>query len=230
MIKYNSLSETIKLVKSTLGQMTEAEEALLPQWCWECMPFLGIADDEVEVCVLKPKNLMAPKPENFRILIDLSLHSEDVTKSEPTAYNTLPHVFRAGKKRVNQLIEYPKELDANGAVADLIDVSEDRKHIILGSNGTGVQSIVVRYFSYPLDEQGQPMIRQDDKMAIVAFCQFMWAMRQGTNQSAITNFYNMWRQQADHAVGRSKTIHHEQAKTLMRRWVSLIPIFNPNTY
>lgn len=230
MLKYVSLDEVTALAESLSANVTDREKAFFPQWAFEALPFLGIADDEIEVCVIKPKELVAPKPKDLRVLIDIALYAEDVSAVPPTKDIELPHIFRTGKKRINQVTRYPNDINIDGTSSEFVDVSEDQKHIILGTNGKHVKSIMIRYFAYPLDERGQPMFRQDDKIAVAWFIKWMLASRREENQSAIQNAWGFWARYADLAKARSKMIHHEQAKTTMRKFVNLIPSYNQKDF
>lgn len=220
-MNYVPIEEAIALAKSTC-QMTQAEERLAEGWAVLALPFLGISDDEIEVCVIKPKNGVAKKPDNMRVLIDLSLFSEDVSTVKPTADNQLPHLFRTGAKRIYQK-KYPVITEE---LQEEIDVSEDRHHIILGTNGSKVKSIMVRYFAYPVDDRGRPLLRQEDLLAVSFFIRWHWAIKNEKAQSVINSYWEFWARYADMAKARSKMLHHEQVKAIMRKVTSMIPTFN----
>ncbi len=217
---YVSLDEVTALARTVIGTSDEQDEVLFRQWVWEALQDVGISQDSIEVCTLKPKNFFAKKPSNCRVLIDLALYDANG--------NLFYHVFRAGKKRI-----YPQTLNTAVVTNDLtrvnmlpIDVSEDRDSIVLGSNATDVAYIEIRYFSYPVDKNGLPMIREDEKMAIVYFIRFMWAMRKNDNRSEIDQNRQMWMLESDRARARKKNITNEEAKTIMKNWMRLIPNFN----
>jgi|GEM_PF-5063951 len=214
---YVSLDEIAALARTFIGASDKADEVLFRQWAWEALQDVGISEDSIEVCTLKPKNLIVRKPENCRVLIDLSLFDANG--------NEFRHVFRTGKKRI-----YRQELNPNGTylmpdgqrIPIIIDVSEDRDNIILGSNGTDVAYIMVRYFSYPIDANGLPMIREDEKMALVYFIRFAWAMRKNDNRSEIEQNRQMWLLESDRARAKKKNISNEKVKAIVKRWTRLI--------
>jgi hypothetical protein len=218
-MNYVSLDEITSLARTFIGTSTEFDEILMKQWAWEALQDVGIAEDSIEVCTLIPKNLIANKPENCRALIDVALYDANG--------NQFYHVFRAGKKRIytDTNIGSVINSDTGEVIVARVDVSEDRNCIILGTNGADVASIMIRYFSYPIDAKGLPMIREDEKMAIVYFIRFAWAMRKNDNRSEIEQNRQMWLLESDRARARKKNITDEKVKTIIKSWMRLIPDF-----
>lgn len=219
-MNYVTLDETVALARTTIATADEFDEVLMRQWVWEGLQDVGISEDSIEVCTLKPKNLIARKPENCRSLIDIALY--DVNG------NYFQHAFRSGKKRIYPNTNLPLiiENSTGYCIGPVVDVSDDRDSIILGTNGADVASIMVRYFSYPIDKNGLPMIREDEKMALVYFVRFMWSLRKNDNRSEIEQNRSMWMLESDRARARKKQITNEQVKTIVKRWMSLIPSTN----
>lgn len=218
-MNYVSIDEVVSLARTTIGTSDKADEVLFLQWSWEAMQDLGISSDEIEVCTLVPKNLLAKKPDNCRALIDIALYDANG--------NRFHHVFRTGKKRIYPDFTSPQSIiTTSGEIPTTLDVSEDRHSIVLGTNATDVSYIVIRYFSYPVDKNGLPMVREDEKMAIVYFIRHMWALRKNENRSEIAQNREMWMLESDRTRARKKNISNEQAKTIIKRWMRLIPDTN----
>ncbi len=219
-MNYLSLDEVVASARTTIGTSDKQDEVLMRQWAWEALQDVGISEDSIEVCTIKPKNLIAAKPDNCRVLIDVNLLDANGCQFQ--------HVFRTGKKRIYKNVTHPLFiLNAAGhPVPIVVDVSEDRNNIILGTNGTGVTSILVRFFSYPIDPNGLPMIREDERMAIVYYIRHMWALRKNDNRSEIDQNYRMWMLESDRARARKKNITNEEFKSIVKRWARLIPDFN----
>jgi len=220
-MNYLSLDEVVASARTTISTSDTMDEVLMRQWAWEGLQDVGISEDSIEVCTLKPKNLIARKPENCRAIIDIALY--DANGSQ---FN---HVFRTGKKRIyKESVPEFFVLDSTTGerVPISIDVSEDRDSIILGTNGANVTEIKIRFFSYPIDKNGLPMIREDERMAIVYYIRHMWALRKNDNRSEIDQNYKMWLLESDRARARKKSITNEQVKAIVKRWARLIPDFN----
>jgi hypothetical protein len=215
-MEYVKIDEVVAEAKSVISTADEQDEILMRQWVWRGLQDVGIAQDEIQVCTIYPKNFLAKKPADCRAILDIALYDSEGCQ--------IKHVFRTGKKRL-----YPIAANAPAVVSDdevnplWVDVSEDRTNLILGSNATTVASVGIRYFSYPLDVDGLPMIRQDEVMALVYFCRFMWSLRKNDNRSEIEQNRNMWLLESDRARARKKLINNEQLKTITAVWRSLIP-------
>ncbi len=218
-MNYLSLDEVVASARTTIGTSDKMDEVLMRQWAWEGLQDVGISEDSIEVCTIKPKNLIAAKPENCRVLIDLALYDANGCQFQ--------HVFRTGKKRIYKNLDFPLfVLDPGHPVPIIIDVSEDRNNIILGTNGANVTSIMIRFFSYPIDPNGLPMIREDERMAIIYYIRLMWSLRKNDNRSEIDQNRQMWMLESDRARARKKNITNEEFKSIVKRWARLIPDFN----
>jgi hypothetical protein len=220
---FSSIDEATALAKSICGNATEEDETLFRQWCWEGMLMFGVSEDEIKVCSIIPKNGLAKKPEDCRRILDLALYDSQGC--------LIPSVFRPGKRRL-----YPISSPTNVIVSDdtiiplWVDTSEDMYNITLGSNSDCVSVVGIRYFAYPLDAQGLPLIRQNEALPLSYFCKFMWSMRKNENQSEIANNEQRWLRACDTIRASKKMISQEQMKTIARAWRSLIPNLNDNQF
>lgn len=91
-MNYVGIDEVVSLARTFIGTSDESDEPLFRQWVWEALQDVGISEDSIEVCTLKPKNLIARKPDNCKMLIDLALYDANG--------NQFYHVFHSGKKRI----------------------------------------------------------------------------------------------------------------------------------
>ncbi len=223
-MQYVSADEVIDTASSVIATATEQDKAFMLQWLWEGLQQLGVSEEQIQVCTLIPKNCIAKKPADLRMLLDISLYDSQGL--------LIPSVFRSGKKRI-----YPIQPPTNVIVSDntiiplWIDVSEDLNNIILGSNAANTVAVIgIRYFAYPLDAQGRPMVRQDETMALIYFLRFMWSLRKNDNRSEIDQNRNMWLLESDRTRAKKKMVPQEELKTIARAWRSLIPNLNDNQF
>lgn len=214
---YVTLEEVVALARTTIGTSDKQDEPLFKQWAWEGLQDVGLSTDSIEVCTLKPKNFIAGKPENCRALIDIALYDANG--------NEFAHSFKAGKKRIYPNRTFPLSIlatDGLTQIPTIVDVSEDRFNIIIGSNGSHVTAIMIRYWSYPVDANGLPLIQEDEKMALVHFIKWMWSMRKNDNRSEIEQNRQTWYLASDRARAKKKNISNETVKTIVRNWMQLI--------
>jgi hypothetical protein len=216
-MNYVGIDEVVSLARTFIGTSDKSDEPLFRQWTWEALQDVGISEDSIEVCTLKPKNLIARKPDNCKMLIDLALYDANG--------NQFYHVFRSGKKRIYADTLIPSNITSavtGQSIPARVDVSDDRDSILLGTNGADVDAIVIRFFTYPIDKNGLPMIREDEKMAIVHFIRYAWAMRKNDNRSEIEQNRQAWMLESDRARARKKNITNEIMKSIVKRWSRLI--------
>lgn len=225
---YVGIDQVIAFAKTIVKDANNADTNVWRDWVYTgALLHLGVSDDEIDVAEVYPRNYIAPLPEHCRLILGLSLFD--------LQGKTLRHKYRAGKQRIYSDTRLAKtalgaSTDVNNSVP--VDVSSDRYNLILGTNGDIVDKIVVRYFKYPLDDKGQPLIREEDIYACALFIKLMQAMRDDANRSAIGQYDAMWKQAADKAKAekRMASLTPEVAKTIMKDSLRLIPQFNTQLF
>jgi hypothetical protein len=227
-MNYITIDTLIARAQTTIATSDPMDRNIWREWVWMGLQDLGLSDEDVKTVVLYPKNGLAKKPEDMRSMIDLSLYD--------SSGNQLTHKFHTGGKRIyeDQRLYDAYGITTGGIVNEIpVDVSEDRWNIVLGTNGDHVYSIILRYFSYPIDpENGLPLIREDETMALLYFIRFMWAMRKDDNRSEIAEKQRMWYMESDRVKARKKmeSLSPEKAKAIMRNWMRMIPSYNMQQY
>lgn len=220
-MSYITLDEVTALAQTVIKDADDKDRNIWKTWAWNAVLNLGIGDDEIKVAELYPKNYTAALPPDCRYLIDVSVFD--------TAGNQLGHVYRGGNKRIYADRRVQPSATTNGDVNSLIpvDISNDRYNIHLGTNGQNVGTIIIRYFAYPLDENGLPLIREEDAMACVHFIRYMDALRRDDNRSKIQQDEIAWFREADRARARKKmaSLSPDKARSIMKSLNSLIPNF-----
>jgi hypothetical protein len=205
------------------------------QWCVTAIEQLGTSEDEIKVAQILNQQLVIPKPDDMRQFIELSLFDG--------AGNYYPHNFRAGRKRIYPDVRHLgsavltptqnfAQINGSNQLFVPIDVSEDQLNFYLGTNGTMISYAYVRYFAYPVDANGLPMIRLDEKFAVMAYIKYCKASRTGTNQSEIAMLYQTWQVQCDRARAHKKasSLSNDKMVGIARNWVTFIPNFNYRKY
>lgn len=218
-----SLNSVIAEAISITPDTDASDWSIARQWGMTALSQLGVAEDEIAVCSITAKNLILKKPKDMRQYIEMALY--DVNGC------WIPHIFRAGKKRIYPDSRIDTSTDEIPRIVS-VDVSEDKNAFYLGTNGTDVSYATVRYYSYPLDDNGFPMIREDEKFAIMCYIRWAKSAKKNENQSEIANNWTQWAWQCDRAMAHKKAsgMSNDKAKTIARAWVSLLPNFNYNKF
>lgn len=221
---YVSIDFVISWAKGIVKTANNTDTNLWKDWIYTgALLHLGVSDNEIEVAELRPKNFIAALPEHCRSILEISLFD--------SAGKELRHKYRAGKERIfvdNRLANTAIGTETNVNDTVPVDVSSDRYNLILGTNGALVDKIFIRYFKYPLDDHGQPLIRQEDTYACALFIKLMQAMRDNGNRSEIEQYDAMWKQAADKAKAdkRMASLTPEVAQTVVKSMMRLIPNFS----
>jgi len=221
---YVSINEVTAAAQTVMKQSDNMDRNLWKYWAYLAALELGVSDDEIRVAELTPNvDLEAPLPQGCRQIIELALYDSSDTQ--------LKHKYRTGTTRI-----YPNEYDdymTTSYETDVfqrvypVDVSNDMNYVYLGTNGEHVTKIVIRYFAYPVDDSGQPMIREEDVMACVYFIRYMDALRQDDNRSKIQQDQLNWFREADRARARKKmsSMTPDKARSIMNSLMKVVPAF-----
>ncbi len=223
-MEYLPLNAIISEALSITPDTDASDWAIARQWAVTALMQLGTSEEEINVCDITAKNFVLMKPKDMRQYIEMALYDAN------GCY--IPHIFRAGKKRIYPDITsyFYQGTEADRPIYLPVDVSEDTQAFYLGTNATSVAYAKVRYFSYPLDADGMPMIREDEKTAIMWYIRLAKSLKKNDNQSEIALNLQEWKIQCDRAKAMKKKISEDKAKTIGRRWLTMLPIFNNSSY
>lgn len=214
-MEYVELNSVVSEAMASIGvgSHDEVHKALARQWIWRAVIDLPVTEDNIKVCTITAKNLMLKKPGDMRRFLEIALYDESDC--------LLPHLFQAGKERI-----YP-----NNECAP-VDISENEYAFFIGTNGENVSYAKVRYFAYPLDKDGMPMIREEDVETCVLFVRYKASMRRNDNRSEIQQNKDFYEKEADRqrAKRKSSDLSSEKKKTIGRILNRMIPSFNRSPF
>lgn len=226
---YVTLDHVISFSKSVVKEADNIDQNLWREWIYYgALLHLGISDEEIDVAEITPKQLLAPLPPNCRHILELSLFD--------SGGNQLSHKYRTGVRRIysDQRITSTATASSNSLVNNGIpvDVSNDHYNIVLGTNGTIVSKIMLRYFKYPVDANEQPLIREEDMMACMYFVKHMTSIRNNQSRSEIDQFWKLWALHRDMAKAAKKmnSMTEEKAKTVLQESMRMIPQFSTKLF
>lgn len=227
-MQYIELNSVIAEALSITPDTDASDWSMARQWAVTAMMQLGTGEEEIVVCRIDAKNLILPKPADLRQYIEMALY--DING------HYISHEFHAGKYRIYpDLRIFPTATNlSTGQIVHIVpvDVSEDQSNFYLGTNGNQVAYALVRYFAYPIDSNGLPMIREDEKFAIMTYIQWAKASKTGENQSEIAMKWQNWARQHDMARARKKStdMSNDKHKTIARNWMRIIPDFSQSRF
>lgn len=227
-MSYVSIEGVVSEAISLVGDGTDKEvlKNFARQWIWRELIDLPVTDDNIKVCDIFAKNLILKKSGDMRKFIEIALY--DVNN------NYLPHVFYSGKKRIypdTRIIPAGQNTDNNPVVVP-VDLSEDEYGFYIGTNGSAVSYAKVRYYSYPLDKDGLPMIREEDVQTMVYRVRLNASLKKNDNRSEIDQNRQLYVIEADRARAKRKVSDKSTAtmKTLGAIMNRMIPDFNRSNF
>lgn len=225
-MNYVPLNEVVNEAIASVGRGSDDEtlKALGRQWVWRAIIDLPVTEDNIKVCRIDAKNLVMKKPSDMRRFIEIALYDST------GCY--IPHVFHSGKKRIYPDTRiFPSSVnDENNPVIVPADLSEDPYGFYLGTNGSTVAYGMVRYFAYPVDKDGMPLIPEEAVQMCVYFVAFSASRRRNENRSEIQQNELLYKQEADRVRARYKSSHNDNQKTIGQIFNRMIPDFNRSAF
>jgi hypothetical protein len=228
-MQYVSLDSVVAEAMGVVGDGNDEQalKLLARQWVWRAVLKLPITEDNIKVCEITPKNLIIKKPSDMRCSMEIALYD--------SSGGFLKHAFHGGKKRIfpdNRLFPAANGSDGTPTNCVPVDISEDEHGFYLGTNGENVAKAKVRYFAYPLDNEGMPLIREDDVLACVYFVRFQASLKKNDNRSAIAQNKDLSDQEFDitRAKRKSLSLSEDKKKTISATMNRMIPNFNRSTF
>lgn len=215
------------------GEDEETVKNFCRQWIWGAKKKMSVSDNTIQVCQITAKNLLLPKPKNFKKLEEIALFD--------SSGNYLPHVFHQGTSRIYPNVDqFSYSVVLNEGEDDEetvtyylpIDLSENKNSFVIGTNGTQVDYALVRYWPLPLDKNGLPEIYEHEVDACKAYCRYQWSQRKNENQSEIAQNRQTWKEECDWAKATTKSLDfsNEVRKRIGAITNRMIPNFNRSQF
>lgn len=208
------VDRVIALAMSTLESADTIDRAYFKEWAYEGLKQLGPSTSWYAEAVLYPTELAMRKPEDMYEVIDIALY--DSSGAE------LKFAFRGLGTRVhgsdNSLLNNDTYAPVLGAP---IDLSEDGYYFHIGSNGSSVAYAKVKYWRYPVDEQGQLLIPEDDVFCLALFCRYCFYMRKD-DKTGMAMAKNSWIAARNEQRSAHKLPSMLEGTEIARSWNSMI--------
>jgi hypothetical protein len=227
---YVDFEEVVAESIMTIGLSGDDELAknFARQLIWRGLQKLGTSDDQLEVCKVDAKNLLIKKPKMKRFDAIALYDAND---------NYIPHVFHSGSKRIYPNVEecthtVTTEDGETETFYGPVDLSENRGAFVLGTNGSHVAYALIRYWGFPLDSNGFPLIQECEVEALTLYVRYKWSQRKNENQAEIRENKIAWMEAADWTIAHKKSIdnHGERKKQQAAMLSRMIPNFNRSRY
>ena len=209
MSKLISIDEVVASAVTILPGATNTEKVFMRHWVVLGNRELGLSKDNVVTEKIDVQDFTIRKPENLLSIDDIGLYNSS-DKELATIYKGYGEMTHT-------------DLDTiSGTLKLTISISESDDFLHLSSNGDSVDYAKIRYYSIPIDDSGDPLILERKRLAIVFFLNYMWAIRQGANQSEVDRAELRWLREAAKQRAKNKMPSVLEAKSISSWYMSLI--------
>lgn len=220
------MQEAVSTAMSTMAGVTANDELLFRQWlCTIILPDLGLSEEDVKVVQLYPTSLTVVKPADLKCIIDIELYNSNG--------NYLKHKYNAGVLRIipDRRVIPTATTSSNNFPNNLIpvDVSSNAYSLYFGTNGEQVAYVVLRYWAYPTDENGWPLIRMEEMKACVLGLRYWWDLKWEKNRNIVDDSERRYKIEADRIRASKKALafNNENMKKIAKQvWMRSIPDLN----
>ena len=210
-MKYISIDEAVAAASSIIKNNSKEDRLIYKFWIWQAEKVIGCSFLSEDTCELIVQDLSATKPLDHVYTIDLALID---SKGGDVKYN-----YNGYRKRIHPITTLNNP--------SFIDVYESEDCIHLDSNGTSIEKVILRYYSYPVDENGDPKIPDFHLNAIMAYVRFMHNMR---NDLPYDRDELRWKIQASKARGKNKMPNMAEGREIIDNWLTLLPLGTTTKY
>lgn len=210
------VDSVIALATSVIENSDSMDRAFFKDWVYLGLKEIGPSTHWYGEATLYPVDGLLEKPKDMHSAIDLALY--DASGKE------LKYTYRGLGTRIH---ESDREILNTGIYAPVlgapIDLSEDVYYFHLGSS-QGAQQVAyanLKYWKFPVDENGDLLVPDEDQMALVQFLRYMWYMRKDDKQG-ISMSHPVWIRARNEARGAHKIPTQLQGTQIARSFSSMI--------
>jgi hypothetical protein len=211
-----SMEELIASIYTRLDSIDTRDEMVFRDWIWDAIKEIGVGSLDVVTECLPVENLRICKPCYFGSVLEMNLL--DATNG------TVYFQFTGTGAKESEALNYT-----------LVSETDDAFHLSSAGSACVVTSAEVSFYRLPIDENENPLVREDDKLAIICYVEYQFWKRErnrkrGKARSEMPmseiDFYNrQWVIELGKVKGRKKMVSPLHAETIMRKWMTLIPDF-----
>jgi hypothetical protein len=214
---YITSDRVIAEASTLIKNFTEQEKAMARQWVYTATRRIGLNKLDIKVSNHIPLvDFSAEKPLDLASTIDLALFDSADQEIRIRYKGRAQHDTEGSLGRAHQDIR-------NIALA--LHVTEDDTYFNVEEftdDSPADAYFVVRYYSYPVDDDGYPKIPEVYTLAVIMYIRDMWALRERQSLGEIQEARNTWLREAAAAYGRVKTPSMLEGKEIAKGLNSMI--------
>lgn len=221
-----TLSEVIASVFTRLDIEDSRDELVFQDWAWDAIREIGPTRVDRKTTCLDVTDLCIQKPHDFLYAIDLNLLDET---GGIHYYQFAESGFSNSEQQFNRARDF-LSTSVNTHGSSSIKVAEQKHHFELSSNASKspISQAELNYYHYPIDEDGDILVEEKLKEAIIAFIEYMYIKRErrrkvGTRDIPLAEVQDSrieWKKKRAEVRGDIKMPDPNSFATLAAKWVT----------
>jgi hypothetical protein len=204
MEQFISVEDVVANAQSVIPDADDKATNIMKQWVYLGVREIGVTLEDIKVAELYPEDNSVRKPHDIVIIDDIALLDAQG--------NEYQYHYRGPGKRIHTSTEPTSDYP--------VDISEDDYYIHLGSTGSGITRVVIRYYSLPIDEHGDIKIKQDYLVPLIDYLTYMWARRNKDKNLGL--YLSIWNSQLLKAKARNRRVNPLAMKAISDKINSMI--------
>jgi hypothetical protein len=197
-----TIDEVVALAASRIPKSTEEDWNIFKYWAYIAEEKIGPSD-----WVIKAEDITEQK---------------DGTFCKPSDHvRTIDLAFFSGGKEVKYRFDNGKQKihSSDAFSSNILHAYEDNSFIHTG-NGE-VDCMTIKYYSCPIDDDGNPLIPRWHIDAIAVYIEYNWELA-GNFIAKAGHLYNRWLWAAKNARGKNKMPSVAKANDIVSDWMSMV--------
>jgi len=216
MKSFVSINEIVANAATIIKDARKEDRNLFRQWAYLAERAIGHSKTSEKVYETTIQDLCFAKPLDYATAIDLS-----ILDSQGTG---LKYTYRGPSRRIHPSTGMDELHNKT------IDVYEDAHFFNLGSRGDIAHSARLRYYAYPIDDEGELLVPEDHLQAIMWYIRWMWEWRKSENPRMMQLAEREWSFQHDKARSKNKMPDMLRGKEIAKNYSSMIDKLMPYKY
>jgi hypothetical protein len=225
-----SIEEMVSSAFISLDVNDTRDELVFREWCYDALREIGTGNVDIHTVCLPVEDLCVSKPCDFASEYEINILD---SAGNVHYYQSSQTGIRESQTNRNNGSGSVSTENHNEYGISTIVLSETDDSFNLSSNAlrAGISSMELTYYRLPIDEDGNPLIREIYKLAVMAYIEYKYIKRERNRKrkeipmSEVDWYKNAWMSEMIKVKGRVKMPSPVQADTIMRKWVTLVPNF-----
>lgn len=225
-----SIDEMVSSVFISLDITDTRDELVFREWCYDALRELGMGNVDIHTECLAVEGLCVDKPCDFASEYEINLLDNS---GNVHYYQSSQTSIRESQvdKRNHTTTTHSNTLNDYGYPSIILSETDSAFHLSSNAETAGITKMELSYYRLPIDENGDPLIREIQKLAVMAYIEYKYIKRERNRRredipmSEVVEYKNSWLSEMMKVKGRMKMPSPMQAETIMRKWVTLVPNF-----